>query len=180
MIPRRIVTVMLLAATVAGLSACGDGDEEEVRQWMNETRSKTRVIVPKLAEPKTFTPFVYTVVNQVDPFNTQKLSAALARQLANSANGLKPDLQRRKEALEAYPLDTITMVGTLEKPGETYALLRADKTLYHVKAGNYVGQNFGRITRVTENEVELKEIVRDAAGEWVERNAKLELQESKK
>lgn len=176
----RLASFALLAVPLFVLSGCGDGDVQEVKQWMNETRAKSRVVVPKLAEPKTFTPFVYAVTNEVDPFNSQKLSVALAKQQAVSNNGLKPDFTRRKEALEAYPLDTIVMVGTLQKPGVNYALLRADKTLYQAKAGNYIGQNFGRITKVTESEVELSEIVRDAAGEWVERKAKLELQESKK
>jgi type IV pilus assembly protein PilP len=180
MIARRIVTLSLLMVSVSGLSGCGDGGEQEVKQWMNEQRSKARVVVPKVAEPKKFTPFVYAVKDEIDPFSPQKLSVALAKQQAQSSSGIKPDFDRRKEALEAYPLDTIVMVGTLQKPGLNYALLRVDKTLFQAKAGNYVGQNFGMITKVTETEVELKEIVRDAAGEWVERQAKLELQESKK
>jgi len=72
------------------------------------------------------------------------------------------------------------MVGTLQKPGLSYALLQVDKAVYQIKVGNYVGQNFGKVTRVSETEVELKEIVQDASGEWTERQAKLELQESKK
>jgi type IV pilus assembly protein PilP len=72
------------------------------------------------------------------------------------------------------------MVGTLEKPGLSYALLQVDKAVFQAKVGNYVGQNFGMITRITDTEVEVREIVRDAAGEWTERKAKLELQESKK
>ena len=171
---------MLLAASAVSLFGCGDAGEQEVKQWMAETRGKARVVVPKLAEPKKFTPFVYAVKNELDPYNPQKLSAALAKLQTNSNSGIKPDFDRRREALESFPLDTIVMVGTLQKPGLNYALLRADKTLFRAKAGNYVGQNFGMITKVTESEVELKEIVRDAAGEWVERKAKLELQESKK
>lgn len=99
---------------------------------------------------------------------------------ANSNSGLKPDFDRRKEPLENYPLDTIRMVGTLQKPGLNYALLQVDKSVFQAKVGNYIGENFGMITKITESEVELKEIVRDASGEWVERQAKLELQENKK
>ncbi|WP_422879669.1 pilus assembly protein PilP [Noviherbaspirillum cavernae] len=180
MLSRRIATVMLLALSVSGLAGCGDGGVQEVKQWMDEVRSQARVIVPKLSEPKTFTPFVYAAKDEIDPYSPLKLSAALAKLQAKSNSGIKPDLERRKEALEAYPLDTIVMVGTLEKPGMSYALLLADRTVFRIKAGNYIGQNFGMVTKVSETEVELKEIVRDAAGEWVERKAKLELQESKK
>ena len=72
------------------------------------------------------------------------------------------------------------MVGTLQKTGLGYALIQADKTVYQAKVGNYIGQNFGMVTKVGDTAVELKEIVQDASGEWTERKAQLELQESKK
>ncbi|SNT04643.1 type IV pilus assembly protein PilP [Noviherbaspirillum humi] len=170
----------LLAAPVLVLAGCGDSGNQEVKQWMEDVRKQTRPSVPKLAEPKQFIPFAYSGKNDPDPFSPGKLSAALAKLQANSGNGIKPDLERRKEALESFPLDTIRMVGTLERPGQTFALLQVEKSVYRAKIGNHVGQNFGRITRVTEDEVHIKEIVRDASGEWTERDAKLELQENKK
>jgi type IV pilus assembly protein PilP len=162
------------------LSGCGDGGIQEVKQWMEEVRRQTPVSVQRIQEPKKFIPFVYSGKNIADPYSPAKLSAALAKLQANSSSSLKPNFERRKEPLENFPLDTIKMVGTLEKPGLIYGLLQADKAVFQVKAGNYLGQNFGMITKITETEVELKEIVRDAAGDWVERKAKLELQESKK
>jgi type IV pilus assembly protein PilP len=176
----RFASLALLVSVSFGLSGCGDGGVQEVKQWMDEVRQQTRSIVPKLAEPKKFTPFTYSAKSQVDPYSPAKLSVALAKLQANTGNGIKPDLDRRKEALEAYPLDIVVMVGTLEKPGLSYALLQIDKSVFQAKVGNYIGQNFGMITRITDSEVQLKEIVRDASGEWVERKAKLELQESKK
>ena len=89
-------------------------------------------------------------------------------------------MERRREPLEAFPLDALKMVGTLRKTGLGYALIQVDKTVYQAKVGNYIGQNFGMITRVSDTAVELKEIVQDASGEWTERKAQLELQESKK
>ncbi|MDB5798448.1 MAG: pilus assembly protein PilP [Paucimonas sp.] len=169
-----------LLAPLALLSACGDSGEVEVRQWMAETRSQTRLAVPKLTEPKKFTPFIYSEKNEIDPFNPVKLHVALARQQSSSASKLKPNLDRRREALEAYPLDGLKMVGTLQARDMRYALIEVDKMVHQVKLGNYMGQNFGIVTAVTDNQVELKEVVQDAGGEWVERKAKLELQESKK
>ncbi|HJV87831.1 MAG TPA: pilus assembly protein PilP [Noviherbaspirillum sp.] len=175
------VRAALAAFIVTGiLAGCGDGDLQEVKQWMEDVQRHTPVTVQKLPEPKTFTPFVYNAKDEVDPFSPLKLSTALAKMQASSGSGIKPDLERRKEPLENFPLDSIKMVGTLEKPGLSYALLQVDKSVFQVKAGNYIGQNFGMITKITETEVELKEIVRDAAGEWSERKAKLELQENKK
>ncbi|WP_019139678.1 pilus assembly protein PilP [Noviherbaspirillum massiliense] len=176
----RILHAATLAVMLAGLTGCGDGGVHEVKQWMDETRRSAKVMITPIAPPKQFTPSAYDGKNDVDPFSPVKLSIALAKAQANSNSGIKPDFDRRREALEAYPLDTITMVGTLEKPGLSYALLQADKTVFKVKVGNYIGQNFGMVTKITATEVELKEIVRDASGEWVERDAKLELQENKK
>lgn len=176
----RAILQATAIASLATLSGCGDGGVQEVKEWMDEVRRQTPVSVQKIAEPKTFTPFAYGGKDEADPFSPVKLSVVLAKMQANSSNPIKPDLDRRKETLENYPLDVIRMVGTLQKPGMSYAILQVDQSVFQVKAGNYIGQNFGMITRITDAEVELKEIVRDAAGEWVERKAKLELQESSK
>lgn len=171
--------LMLAAAAVAGLSGCGDSGVE-LQQWMQQTKDSTKVSIPKLSEPKKFIPFLYGSKSAVDPYNPNKLLVALARAQGNANSMLKPDLDRRREALESYPLDTLKMVGTLAKPGLVFALLQVDKTVFQAKVGSYVGQNFGMITRISDTGVDLKEIVQDASGDWVERQAKLELQESKK
>ena len=167
---------MLPAALIVG---CADSGEDALRQWMNETRSQARVTVPKLAEPKKFTPFNYGQKAELDPFNPVKLQVALARQQATSSSKLRPNLERRREALEAYPLDGLKMVGTLQSRNMRYALIEVDRIVYQIKAGNYMGQNFGMVTRITDSDIEINEVVQDAGGEWVERKAKLELQETK-
>ena len=163
----------------AGMVGCTDNGVE-LQQWMQETKQATKVSIPKLSEPKKFIPFLYDSKSSVDPYNPNKLLVALARAQGTSNSMLKPDMERRREPLESFPLDTLKMVGTMTKPGTRYALLQADKTVFQAKVGNYVGQNFGLITKVSDTGVELKEIVQDASGDWVERLAKLELQESKK
>lgn len=178
MIRLRILGISL--SLLALLAGCGDGSEGEIREWMAQTRSQAKVFVPKLGEPKTFAPFSYSRKDSIDPFNPAKLAAALAKLRAQSGSGIKPDMERPREPLEQYPLDAIKMVGTLQKPGLSYAILQIDKLIYQAKVGNYLGQNFGMITEITEDSVNLKEIVQDAAGEWTERKARLELQESKK
>jgi len=122
---------------------------------------------------KAFEPFSYEGFDLPDPFKPRKLT----EKRDGPANGLAPDLNRRKEPLEAFPLEQLKMVGTLSQGNDTYALVRADKTLYRVKKGNYMGQNFGLITDVTENEIKLKEIVQDSAGDWAERQSVLPLLE---
>ena len=180
MILSRVFYAGLTAVLAINLAGCDDGGIQEVKRWMDEVRQQTKVDVPKLSEPKKFFPFIYAGQESLDPYNPTKLAIALAKAKGNSSSALKPDMDRRREPLESYPLDTLKMVGTMQKPGINYALVQADKTVFHLKVGNYVGQNFGMITNITETEVELKEIVQDASGEWVERQAKLELQETKK
>ena len=115
----------------------------------------------------------------VDPFSSQKLAVALKRDERAPSSLLAAELKRRKEPLEAYPLDSMSMVGSLNKQGMPYALLRVEGLLYQVKAGDYLGQNYGRILKVSETELVLREVVQDAAGEWIERNTSLQLIEQR-
>jgi type IV pilus assembly protein PilP len=170
---------LLLCVGCLVLASCGSSTDE-VRQWMADVKKEIRPIPTKLPEPKTYEAFVYADKSEVDPFDPAKITNVLRKLAAKSNNGLAPDLNRRKEPLEAYPLDNIAMVGTLEKPGLQYALLRAEGIVYQIKLGNYVGQNFGVVTKITDNQVALKEVVQDASGEWVERTSTLQLQESTK
>ena len=100
------------------------------------------------------------------------------KQEARQPNSLlAAEINRRKEPLEAYPLDSMSMVGSVAKQGRPYALLRVDNLLYQVKVGDYLGQNYGKITKITETDVSAERIVQDAAGEWIERSSALQLQE---
>ena len=173
------VSKTALALVAVLLAGCGDSNVREVRTWMDQVKKETRVSIKPLQEPKAFTPFAYTEKDVVDPFSPNKLLAELARYAAVSNNPLKPDTERKRELMEGFPLDTMSMVGIIEKGGVSYALLQIDKTLYQVKSGQRIGQNFGVVTRVGEQEVAIREVVQDAGGEWVERMSKLELQESK-
>jgi len=171
--------LLLIGSILALLAACSDSNDE-LRQWMADTRKEMKPVTATIAEPKTFEPFIYHDQDAIDPFDPSKVTNALKALSAKSTSGLAPDLSRRREPLEAYPLDTLTMVGTLQKPNLRYALIRADGVIYQVKVGNYIGQNFGIITRLDDNEVAVKEVVQDAAGEWVERATTLQLQENKR
>ena len=170
----RIVTGALAAAML--LAGCGDSDVREVRDWMEQVKRDTHPAVKPLPEPKDFLPYAYGARQAVDPFNPNKLLGELARVAATSNNPNQPDLQRPREQLETYPLDTMQMVGTMEKGGVRYALLQVDRSLYQVRAGQRIGQNFGVVTHVGDDAVDIREVVQDAAGEWTGRMSKLELQ----
>jgi len=176
---RLIAFAPALAAAVL-VAGCGSSGQEEVAQWMKDQRANTKPHVTPIPEPKKFTPQAYTQEGSTDPFSNVKLTQALKRESSQSTSNaalVAPELARRKEPLEAYPLDSMKMVGSLIKEGQPVALLRVDNLLYQVKPGNYLGQNYGKIVKVSETEITLREIVQDAAGEWTERQATLQLQE---
>jgi type IV pilus assembly protein PilP len=176
-------TLVAMAVSAVLASACGSSGQEDLQAWMTEQRAQTKPHIQPIPEPKKFTPQAYTQEGATDPFSNQKLTQALKRESAQStSNGglVAPELARRKEPLESYPLDTMKMVGSLIKEGRPVALLRVENLIYQVRPGNYLGQNYGKILKVGETEVVLREIVQDAAGEWIERTATLQLQERSK
>lgn len=161
---------------VALLAACS-GEQEELQQWMEQQKREVKPSVQPLTPPKKFDPQPYASSDGVEPFSPQKLTVALKQESRQPNSVIAAEYNRRKEPLEAFPLDSMRMVGSVVKDGRTYALLRVDNLLYQVKPGDYLGQNYGKITRITETGVSLREIVQDAAGEWIERPSALQLQE---
>jgi len=177
---KRAPILLFLPAAIVAIAGCTSTNEVEIQQWMAEVRQTMKPTTQPVPEPKEFAPYAYEARTMVDPFDPQKVVMAVARQQQArvSASAIKPDLDRRRETLEGFPLDQIRMVGMMRQSGTNVALLETNGATHLVRVGNYVGQNFGLITRISESELQLKEIVQDAAGEWVERPAKLELQEA--
>lgn len=169
----KTAALVLAVVLAAGCSA----EHDELQQWMEQQRREAKPNVPPLQPPRKFDPQPYTSAQAVEPFSNQKLSVALKAEARGPNSLLASELNRRREPLESYPLDSMIMVGSVDKQGQPYALLRVDNLLYQVKVGDYLGQNYGRITRIAETEITLREIVQDAAGEWIERPATLQLQE---
>ena len=182
MISRKFLSALGLVGATLFLTACGSPDQE-LQSWMTEQRNQSRSKVERLPEPTKFSPQAYTQEGSVEPFSNLKLAQALKRDSNQSTANralIAPEIARRKEPLEASPLDAVFMVGSLIKLGQPVALVRVDNLLYQVRVGNYLGQNYGRITKVSETGLSLREIVQDAAGEWIERTATLQLQEVSK
>lgn len=170
---RTLGAVLLGAGLLAGCSA----DHDELRAWMEQQRREARPNVKPLQAPKKFDPQPYSAAQAVEPFSSQKLSVALKQEAKQPNSLLAAEMNRRKEPLEAYPLDSMTMVGSITKQGQPYALLRVDNLLYQVKVGEYLGQNYGQIRKISETEIVLRELVQDSGGEMIERPATLQLQE---
>jgi len=175
----------ILAACSLGLAlvACGGSNGEQLEKWMAEQRSQARPKVVPIPAPKVFKPESYAQSDLVAPFSKEKLTQALKRdgvQAISNAALVAPELARRKQALEAFPLDSMALVGSMVRAGQPVALVKVNNLLYQVRPGDYLGQNFGLVTKINETEVALREIVQDAVGEWIERTASLQLQERSK
>ena len=163
-----IIAVIL---AVIGLGGCGGEQYGDLREFVKNSDTMPHGRIPPLPEVKPYEPFAYDAYDLVDPFKPRGI------QPPKAAGGNKgPDLSRPKEPLEAFPLENLRMVGTLQQKKSTYALIRTpDNNLFRVRNGNYMGQNFGRIEDISEAEVKLKELVQDGSGDWTERISTLQL-----
>ncbi len=161
------VSVTVLAVFLA---ACSSESTQDLKAFVRDSEKGLQTRVEPLPEVKSYEPFAYEAFDLPDPFKARKLEEG-PRPPKNQG----PDLARRKELLESYPLDQVKFVGTLEQGKYVYALVRAEDTVHRVRAGNYMGQNFGLITTVTETEIKLKESIQDSEGEWKETETSLQL-----
>ncbi len=158
------------------LAGCSSSGMQDLRQYIEQVKSRAPGRIKPLPEVQPIETFVYNPGGRRDPFKPAEQTTTQA--LPAPGSGIAPDPMRRKEELESYPLDSLRMVGTLDKRGTKWALITTqDGTIYRVKEGNHMGQNNGRITRITEDRVELTEIVPDGAGGYRERQAVVALSE---
>jgi type IV pilus assembly protein PilP len=173
---KHALSLAAAGTLLLGLAACS-GDNEELLAWMQEEHKAVKPDVPPVYPPKKFNPQPYLGAAGVDPFGTQKLIAATGTSAHDSSAVLAHAQNHKTEPLEAYPLDAMTMVGSMVQAGRSVALLNIENRIERVHVGEYIGQNYGQITKISENEVTLRETVQDATGEWIERTSSLQLQE---
>lgn len=175
--------ILIGTSALLSLSGCGGDANDDLRQWVSMQKTTVKPRIQALKEPSVFAPQAYIASNGLDPFNMLKLTQVLSRESAKNTSNmalLLVEQNRRKEELESYPLDSMAMVGSLQKDGQKTALLRVNQLIYQVKLGNYIGQNYGHIVEIGENNLKLREIIQDATGDWVERITTLDLQEGNK
>ena len=161
---------------LSALGACAP-DNEELIQWMEQQHKEVRPNVPPVYPPKKFDPQAYLGTSGVEPFGSQKLIAAAGVASGRSNAVLAAAKSHAAQELESYPLDSMTMVGTLHQGGKSHALLMVESRLHDVKVGDWIGQNYGQITAITDQQITLRETVQDPTGEWIERTSTLQIQE---
>jgi type IV pilus assembly protein PilP len=174
----RVLTVALAAA----LAGCSGEEHSDLKQELGQLTKDLRGRVDPLPQVKPYEPVPYTAEGQVDPFRPERIEVAQSGRGAPSASAALLDEQKKRppEPLEAFPLESIQMLGTITQNQETFALVKAGPNLYRVRKGNYMGQNFGVITAIDEAQISLKELVQDSTGDWVERVSALQLVEARR
>ena len=166
---RGTLVTLLIALPLAG---CGGGEFADLKEFVDASGKDMRGRVEPLPQVMVYEPMSYEAFDLADPFHPRKSEPDKTAM----GGGPAPDLARRKEALEAFPLESLKMVGTLERGQQRWALIKTpDNSLYRVNNGNYVGQNFGVVAMISETSVTLKELIQDTNGSWSERTSTLQL-----
>ena len=173
----ELFRLLISLLPIAVLSGCANPNLGELRDYVAKQKAAPPGRIDPLPEIKQIETFLYSDEGRRNPF--VDMSGQQAEAAGITGNGLRPDYNRRKEELESYPLDSIRMVGTLEQQtGAAWGLVKTKEgTIHKVKNGNYMGQNHGRIMLITEDRIELNEIVQDGSGGYIERQASLALAE---
>lgn len=164
----------LMAATLL-MTGCRS-DQDDLSRYIAEVKARPATPIPPIPAVRTYTPYVYEGLTGRDPFrrSTSEGSDEVSSQKTNT--GPRPDLQRTREYLERFELDTLTMVGTFAKESSEWALIRdPDGTVHRVAVGNYMGKNHGKVSSISPDEVDLSEFIADGAGGWLVRDASIAL-----
>ncbi len=165
--------LVLAALALLALVGCGSENLDDVREFVRTAHADKKPRVEPLPEIRIQQSFTYSAANLPDPFASFNVRPHIGK---GGITG--PDPNRRREPLEAYPLDALKMVGTLTRGKQAWAVIQApDGTVHRVKVGDYMGQNSGQVVRISEEKVELIELVQGPLGDWVEREATLALLE---
>ncbi|WP_231561385.1 pilus assembly protein PilP [Nitrosococcus oceani] len=178
---RQVGIASLLGIFSVTLSGCNDEEMIDLKQYVQQVKSRPRGIIESLPEIKPHETFIYQAAELRNPFVSAVVDLPLetiAQASPTLENTLKPNLKRHKEILEEYALESLRMVGMLEQGMEIWAIIRAsDGILYRVKKGNHIGRNYGKITHINEEKIEFTEIVPDEQGGWLTRQNMLALAE---
>lgn len=161
-------TLALAAVALVALAGC-EGDEQALRDWMTATRAAKTPPPPPLPVPQPYTPREYGAASAAEPFSQAKIGE-LNKTLTES-----PEAGRPHEPLEDYPLENFRMLGMMKKQGETYGIVRVDNKIHHVRVGQHLGQSYGRVVRISDQEIVLRELIREGVGEWKEKMTSLRL-----
>ena len=165
----RIYIIVLTALMLIG---CAEQRMDDLQRFVENVHQDKKPRVEPLPRIKPHETFTYTASKLSDPFSRGNLARSQPAAVAGS--GLSPNLARRNEPLEQFPLDSLSMVGTLSRGETIWAVIRApDDTIHRAQAGNYLGQNFGEIQKVTDGKLFVNELISGGNNNWIERKSSI-------
>jgi len=168
---------LLFTCVVLALGGCAQLGMQDLHDYVSQVKARAPTPIDPIPQIKQAETFLYVADSRRSPFTPSEAAETTAVAVAQG-DGPRPDPNRRKEELEGYPLDTLNMVGTLKKQAHYWALVQTkDGTIHRVKPGNYLGDNYGRILEIDEDHINLRELIQDGAGGYLERQASLALGE---
>jgi len=172
----RLICITAGALMLSALGAC-TADNDELIQWMEQQHKEIKPNIAPIYPPKKFDPQAYLGATGVEPFGAQKLVPVGTPASTQSSALLTSAKAHAAQELESYPLDSMSMVGSMVQGGKAHGLIMVDNRLHDVKVGDWIGQNYGQITAITDSQITLRETVQDPTGEWIERTSTLQMQE---
>ncbi|MEJ8569454.1 pilus assembly protein PilP [Elongatibacter sediminis] len=172
---RTFKSLAASALAVVSLAAC-TAEQDDLNRYIADVKARPAAPIPPIPEVRTYTPYEYDGLAGRDPFRMSTSEGAEQQVAGDGGDGPRPDLQRTREYLERFELDTLTMVGTFEKETNEWALIRdPDGVIHRVAVGNYIGKNHGQVGRIDPDEVQLSEFIPDGTGGWIVRDASMAL-----
>lgn len=174
---RLLTSIAILSASIM-LTGCGNDDFSDLEKFIRSEKAKPKGPIEPLPEIKIVEPYIFNPEGLRDPFAALQQLEQDQEVEINEASGVKPDTSRPKEELEAFTLDSLRMVGTVNMSGVLWGLVKAsDGTMYRVQVGNYMGKNYGKVIRIVSDKIEIMEMVTDKPGVWREQPQSLALTE---
>ena len=171
------IYVSILCILLFSLGGCSEG-MSDLEAWVADVKSRPQKGVDPLPEVIPYKTFTYDKTNKRNPFDASIFRPKIGHTAPKHFSSISPDSNRVPEYLESFPLDTLRMVGTMQQDDQTWALIKTpDNTIQRVLNGNYLGQNNGKIISVSDDAVELAEIIPDEFGGWRERSSSIALSE---
>lgn len=169
---------LCLIAASFSLFACGEGEHQDLKEWMKESTKDFRGSIPKLPPVIPYRPIPFDMEGRLEPFSSSKIEPdnRNGRNGSGKAGGLQPNYEARElrnNLLERYPLETLRMIGFLRINHQPMAVIQVEQHVKQVKVGDYIGQDFGIVVNIAEREITLRELVQDSAGDWTERTSTL-------
>lgn len=170
------VGAFILAGVASALLAACGGQQDDLNRYIAEVKARPATPIPPIPAVRTYTPYKYEGLLGRDPFRQSTSEGADQVATGGPAKGPRPDLQRPREYLERFELDTLTMVGTFSKETSEWALVQdPDGVVHRVAVGNYMGKNHGKVSEISNDEMQLSEFIADGVGGWLVREASVAL-----